>query len=170
MKHLVVSLVLLLSGCAGQTYVTKHGLIVHDNTELGIPRSEVEYIVDRGLTLFGGAKRLRGVYIYLIHGLLHFPYQKDGEDWIIVADGYTEPGERVYVSVFSRCLAYSSLLHELYHLITEMEHTSSDQWTELPILERITPRIIKERCAPEDIERERLFRNIRGKQPTRELN
>lgn len=164
MRYLII-LFTLLTGCASYGYQTKHGLTVYDNTGLDIPKEEIEYVVTTGLSYFGKGVSLEGYYLYLRRGLFYQPYEENGETKVLVADGYTEPGKRIHVSIFTHCVGLSSLLHELYHLVTGISHSFklNEAWEESALLEMLTRKIINRRCTHEQALIENEARNLEGK-------
>ncbi len=127
------------------TYVTKHGIRVHDKTTVISPlQEEVEEVTSFVVKHLGHANRLEDVDMTLYNMVIVKPHPK--KDYFIVADGYTDFFLNVYLSFQRNCIADSGLVHELAHVLkSDHGHQDKRLWEKVGRLEQ---EAIKKMCYP----------------------
>jgi len=145
MKLIVIMISTLTSCAAIPTYVTRHGIRVHDKTTVTTPtQSEVEEVTDYVVKHLGHAKNIKGADVILISKWI----EVSGPDGMVVlADGYTSKSlftRLILVSVMQTCFADSGFVHELAHLFAEkFGHSDNRFWRKIKYMEK---NIIKDMC------------------------
>ena len=154
----VILALLILSGCATPTYITKHGVKVFDKTVENTPtQQEVEEVTQYVIDRLGG-DNIDGSSVMLINTWIHIPvYNKPDE--VSLADGYTDIWDRELIaSVFQSCFADSGYPHELAHLIHDYNAQIPDWWHDdkkfWDMIKELEKQIVKDLCPPDYVHRE----------------
>ena len=163
-----LALMIGTGACATPTYTTSHGIRVYDQTGHHVPRQAVEHLTERALDLFGMRGVLHGVELHLHAKLIELHSPDEGT--VIVADGYSDPFSRtIIVTSFTDCLAASSIVHELGHVVRQSRLESADPehldvafWNSV---EELEDELKREMCTPEQILHEKVARRAPGVSP-----
>lgn len=148
MSRLVIISFIILTSCATivrtARFTTTQGVTIHDKTDLALTKQEVSDFIEKGIRELGIT--IKAVNVHLFPNLIVIPQQ--GTDEAIVADGVrSRDNTTILVSVFSRCLAASGLLHELAHTTRGDFH--DDEFHEK--LKQYEKEQMKQ-CSPADLE------------------
>lgn len=138
-------------GCAGvaPTYTTHNGLAVYNKSSIDLPQQDVENFISNVVNTFGF--NVSGIKVYFYSKLIQVPVENNK---VIIADGISYRNKKlIIVSIFSKCLAASSLTHELAHMNKGSFHNKNLE-NKISDFERK----LKAKCDPKDIELDKVSR------------
>lgn len=114
-------------------YVTRQGLRVEDTSARPIGQARVEELIDQLVAAMGGPSTIvRPIHKWLMRIIPQYilvTYQEGEDKYLIVAEGYTVPQDRlILVSNVYECPVEAAVMHELVHALWGISHTEAEYW------------------------------------------